>query len=99
MLNQRVYITQHPPAINGFYPVEVKLANQQSVMELLLSNDVPSIVRIRFLRRSDRLISISLPFDLDLTASKTGGVSRAPDLPRTSSAYCIQITDGQCSTE
>ena len=37
LLNQRVHLTQHLPAINGFYPVEVRLPDNLSLAEVLLS--------------------------------------------------------------
>ncbi|CAF3570765.1 unnamed protein product [Rotaria sp. Silwood1] len=44
ILNQRVHITQHLPTINGFYPVEVKLSDNQLVNQILLSNDNNPII-------------------------------------------------------
>jgi hypothetical protein len=48
ILNQRVYIGQYGPLINGFYPVEVTLNNGQSVNKTLLSNDKNLSVTILF---------------------------------------------------
>jgi hypothetical protein len=49
ILNQRVHISPKGAAINGFYPVEVTLAGNQSVNKILLSNDKNLPVNILFL--------------------------------------------------
>ncbi|CAF1120767.1 unnamed protein product [Adineta ricciae] len=43
ILNQRVQLTQHLPAINGFYPVEIRLSDGTLINESLLSSNNISV--------------------------------------------------------
>lgn len=73
ILNQRVHVTIQPSMNKEFYLVELKLSNQQSVNQLLLSNDpLPVVCSLRF-----HLFNWFL-FDLDstTTTSETCGVRR-----------------------
>jgi hypothetical protein len=48
ILNQRVQITLQAPMINGFYPVDITLADNQSVNQILLSGDKNISVKTSF---------------------------------------------------
>ncbi|CAF4012309.1 unnamed protein product [Rotaria sp. Silwood2] len=63
ILNQRVHITQHLPMINGFYPVEVKLSDEQLVNQILLSNDNNPIISPPM--RSSELQPLKIQQDLN----------------------------------
>ncbi|CAF1170367.1 unnamed protein product [Rotaria sordida] len=63
ILNQRVHITQHLPMINGFYPVEVKLSDNQLVNQILLVNDNNPIFSPPM--KSSELQSITIQQDIN----------------------------------
>ena len=71
ILNQRVLVTIRPPLIKEFYSVDVKLSNQRSVNQLLLSNDpIPVVWFLLFTQSFDEFFF----FDLDYTTGQTCGV-------------------------
>ena len=39
LMNQRVHVTLHSPSINGFHPVEIRLADKKILNEILLSDE------------------------------------------------------------